>query len=133
MTDLSLQDRLILTAATLTRWGIQVRSALPVDERAGRAALGFATPGGSWMFWTQRDDRAFDRTGRLCSDLTLHCGDAAVIAAARSAGRMWGLDGLRPDGEHALVLSANAPAPHYGLRRHPVTGRASSDLARHGG
>jgi hypothetical protein len=130
MYELSLRDRLILTAATLTRWGIEVRPSLPLGDRTGRAALGAELAGRSWVFWTRRDDQAFDRTGRLCADLTLHCGDAAASAAVRTAGRMWGLDGLRPAADGSLVLRANARAPHHGLRRHPVTGRASSDLAR---
>jgi hypothetical protein len=133
MYELSLRDRLILTAATLTRWGIEVRPALPLGGHTGRAALATELAGRSWVFWTRRDDGAFDRAGRLRADLTLHCGDPAAAAAVRAAARTWGLDGLRPGEDGSLVLPANPLAPQYGLRRHPVTGRASSDLARHGG
>jgi hypothetical protein len=133
MYELSLRDRLILTAATLTRWGVEVRPALPLDGHTGRAALGTELAGRSWVFWTRRDDRAFDRAGGLGADLTLHSGDSAAAAAVRAAGRTWGLDDLREGHDGSLVLPANARARHHGRPRHPVTGRASSDLARHGG
>ena len=112
---LALRDRLLLAFANAASYGIAARPALRLSPERARAALAaelqvrHPSGTGSFVYWTERDDEAFELDGTRNAELELHCSDPATARAVDAACRQAGVS-TRPDGHRTTLTVERSPA-----------------------
>jgi hypothetical protein len=124
------RDRLLRAFAELNRHGILARPAFDGAAAEGHAALRAHLtarhPGalGSYVFWTEADERRFDATGDLTSALPLHVSGEEVATAVEAVCRAEGV-ALGVTGATAVVRAASGRRRPASVTARPAVGASS--------